>query len=416
MPTRVHAAAGGGAAATLPAMATSGSVRSIPPSVGTVLRPVLPELADETIAAIAREVPGYRSAMEGQLGQIVRKGVEISLGRFVDSIEHPEGRDHARRDTYVKLGRGELHAGRDLETLLAAYRVGARVSWRRFVDACVAARLEPEVVYRLGEAIFEYIDELSAASAEGYAAEQMAEAGQRRRLRRRLVALLGQSPPPDEEIIRTAAVAAGWELPRTLAAVVTDAPDDDDPEIVEAAAEQLARRLGQGAVGAAVGGLACALVPDPDGPRRRRQIEVALEGSVAALGTTESWDRAWISVNRAVATHRLRSEHRLEGVDGLAVAEDHLATLLLASDPILAADLAATRLAPLRELPDGSRERLAETLRAWLDRPGQVQAVGEALGVHPQTVRYRVRQLRDLFGDALEDPEARFELSLALRA
>ena len=398
-------------------MATSGSVRSIPPSVGTVLRPVLPTLADETIAAIAREVPGYRSAMEGQLGEIVRKGVEISLGRFVDSIEHPEGRDHARRDTYVKLGRGELHAGRDLETLLAAYRVGARVSWRRFVDVCVEAGLEPEVIYRLGEAIFEYIDALSAASAEGYAAEQMAEAGQRRRLRRRLVALLGQSPPPDEEVIRTAAVAAGWELPRTLAAVVCDVPedDDDDPEVVEAAAEQLARRLGQGAVGAAVGGSACALVPDPDAPRRRRQIEAALEGCSAALGTSEPWDRAWVSVSRALATHRLVSEQRL-AVDGLAVAEDHLATLLLGADPILAADLVATRLAPLLALPEGSRERLAETLRAWLDRPGQVQAVGEALGVHPQTVRYRVRQLKELFGDALEDPEGRFELALALRA
>jgi DNA-binding PucR family transcriptional regulator len=59
---------------------------------------------------------------------------------------------------------------------------------------------------------------------------------------------------------------------------------------------------------------------------------------------------------------------------------------------------------------------LTETLAAWLDRPGQVQAVAAALDVHPQTVRYRVRQLRDLFGDRLDDPDARFELSLALRA
>ncbi|CAA9508190.1 MAG: Transcriptional regulator, CdaR-family [uncultured Solirubrobacteraceae bacterium] len=45
-----------------------------------------------------------------------------------------------------------------------------------------------------------------------------------------------------------------------------------------------------------------------------------------------------------------------------------------------------------------------------------MQAVGEALGVHPQTVRYRVRQLKELFGEALDDPEARFELALALRS
>ena len=56
------------------------------------------------------------------------------------------------------------------------------------------------------------------------------------------------------------------------------------------------------------------------------------------------------------------------------------------------------------------------TLRAYLDRPGQVQAIAAALEVHPQTVRYRLKQLRELFGDRLEDPDARFELSLALRA
>ena len=97
------------------------------------------------------------------------------------------------------------------------------------------------------------------------------------------------------------------------------------------------------------------------------------------------------------------------------IAEEHLVTLLLAADPALAADLAASRLAPLDALGDGPRARLTETLRAWLDRPGQVQAVAAELDVHPQTVRYRLRQLRELFGTRLEDPDARFELSLALR-
>lgn len=39
-----------------------------------------------------------------------------------------------------------------------------------------------------------------------------------------------------------------------------------------------------------------------------------------------------------------------------------------------------------------------------------------ALHVHPQTVRYRLAQLRDIFGEALDDPATRFELSLAVRA
>ena len=133
-----------------------------------------------------------------------------------------------------------------------------------------------------------------------------------------------------------------------------------------------------------------------------------------AIGPTVPWHDAAASLRRAAAAFRLAASGGTVG-GPLVVAEEHLATLLLASDRGLAADLAATRLAPLDGLPAGPRARLTETLRAWLDRPGQVQAVAAELGVHPQTVRYRLRQLRELFGTRLEDPEARFELSLALR-
>jgi len=42
--------------------------------------------------------------------------------------------------------------------------------------------------------------------------------------------------------------------------------------------------------------------------------------------------------------------------------------------------------------------------------------VAETLHVHPQTVRYRLGQLREDLGDSLDDPDVRFELHLALRA
>ena len=34
--------------------------------------------------------------------------------------------------------------------------------------------------------------------------------------------------------------------------------------------------------------------------------------------------------------------------------------------------------------------------------------------MHPQTVRYRMGQLRDLYGDQLDDPETVLALTLAL--
>src|SRR3954447_16542945 len=194
---------------------------AIPAEAGKVLRPVLPSLADEIIAAIAREVPDYARAMEGDFGEVVRVAIEKALGRFIDLIEDPSSDDGRGRATYVDLGRGEMRAGRSLDALLSAYRLGSRLAWRRFVEAGVDGGLDPGAIYALGEGIFAYIDEISAESAEGYAEEQSAAAGERQRLRRRLVRLLAQDPPATEESIRAAAAAAAWPLPKTVAALVT---------------------------------------------------------------------------------------------------------------------------------------------------------------------------------------------------
>jgi len=100
----------------------------------------------------------------------------------------------------------------------------------------------------------------------------------------------------------------------------------------------------------------------------------------------------------------------------LVRADDHLASLATHGDPVVLRDLSLRRLAPLANETPASRVRLTVTLRAWLDRQGEVARVAADLHVHPQTVRYRLARLRDLFGEALEDPAARFELALALRS
>src|SRR3954469_14748707 len=169
----------------MPSSSLTRPFEAIPPAAAPVLRPVLPRLADETIAAIAREVPDYARAMEGEFGQIVRLGVEVAFNRFVDLIADPSASGGEARETYIDLGRGEYHSGRSLDALLAAYRVGARLAWRRFVEVGVAHDLEPAAIYALGEAIFAYIDELSGLSAAGYAEEQSAAAGETERRRRR---------------------------------------------------------------------------------------------------------------------------------------------------------------------------------------------------------------------------------------
>ena len=141
----------------------------------------------------------------------------------------------------------------------------------------------------------------------------------------------------------------------------------------------------------------------------------ALGARLAGLGPAVPWVDAPASLARATAVLRLAGEGALPA-SGLVAADDHAAALLLTTDRRMARDIAATRLAPLDDLTPAARERLLHTLDAWLAAQGRVQEAAGVLHVHPQTVRYRLARLRELLGGALDDPDARFELELALRA
>jgi hypothetical protein len=367
------------------------------PSLAVALRPALDPLVDDVIAVVEATVPAYR----GMLERNVRPGVRQALLGFLELVVAGDEAQVPERDVYVAFGRGEYRAGRTLDALLSAYRAGAQVAWRGLAAAGDRAGLEPRSLYKLAEAIFAYIDEISAASAEGFALEQSRAAGEEGERRRRLVELLLREPQAPPSAIEAAAGDAGWRLPAELAAL---AFEGEKPG-------QSSARLPADVLTARVDGIEWAIVPDPDGPGRRGQLERAVDGERAVLGPTVASAQAPRSARRA------RIGMRIPGLggDGLVIADEHLLELMLEADEELAADLARHRLAPLDALPANARGRLIETLRAWLDAHGEARPAAERLHVHVQTVRYRLGQLRELYGDELDDPRARLELALALR-
>src|SRR5262245_51864068 len=190
------------------------TIPALPSGLAAVLRPELPGLAAEILEAIRREVPEYDRPFQGEFGRGIRTGVEEALSRFLAVIEDPD--DAPPPDVYRALGRGELRQGRGLDALQAAYRVGARVAWRR-LTAADRAGFPVADQHLLAEAIFAYIDELASESVEGYAQAQAASAGERDRRREALVTLLLSGEQADTPTLRRVALEAGWPLPRTLA-------------------------------------------------------------------------------------------------------------------------------------------------------------------------------------------------------
>jgi PucR-like helix-turn-helix protein len=239
-------------------------------------------------------------------------------------------------------------------------------------------------------------------TAEGYTFEQSLTQRERHEQGRRLLEALLSDPQPPPEEIHELAEDAEWALPDKLAALVFDGAHPD----------RVGARLPEDSLFARLDGLGWALLPDPDAPRRRREVEAALHGSPAAIGPTRPWAEAPESAMQA----RLALDAVARDRPGeLVAAGDHLLELMIHRGGELADDLARRRLAPLDELPPSTRERLIETLAAWLDAQGEVRPAAERLHVHVQTVRYRLGRLRDALGDALDDPRARLELALALR-
>jgi DNA-binding PucR family transcriptional regulator len=158
----------------------------------------------------------------------------------------------------------------------------------------------------------------------------------------------------------------------------------------------------------------CLLLPDPDGPGRQAAIDRALRGRTAAIGPAVPLARAAMSLRWARHALALARSGIITG-RGPVRCDQHLSTLLILADEDLAGALRASRLAPLARLRAGQRDRIAETLLAWLQSGENAAEVAQRIHVHPQTVRYRLRQIQELFGEQLRDPDRRFELHLALR-
>ena len=84
----------------------------------------------------------------------------------------------------------------------------------------------------------------------------------------------------------------------------------------------------------------------------------------------------------------------------------HLDTLVVGADVGALQDLRRAVLAPMASLSPKAAERLTETLRSWLLHLGRRSEVAEDLHIHPQTVRYRMNQVRELYGDPSTTPRS----------
>jgi hypothetical protein len=377
----------------------------LPAEVVSAMRRDITGVAEQVIAAVINEVPSYSDPFRGQMGRNIEVAVKTALEGFLDLAARREGIDagdqiEAVLEAAYALGRGEARSGRSMDALARAYRVGARVAWREMSEAAVSAGLSATTTARFAELVFAYIDELSDASVTGHA-DELATSGRlrQRRLERLAVRLLEGAPEPE---LTGAAERADWTAPESLVAVILP---EDKVRSIHSGLDDRTLQLSEDVAGLdADSGLAVLLVP-AGSARARATLLRLLREAEAVVGPSRPWTDVRASYRRALRAHQL----------GLtADTERHLAELVRTADTDALADLRTRVLAPLRDLRPASAEKLTETLAAWLRHHGRREEVAAALFVHPQTVRYRMGQLRDLYGDRLTDPEFVRDATIAL--
>lgn len=378
---------------------------SLPAELARRFRPHADPLARRILEEIQREVPEYAKPLEGEFGKMIVLAIGQAVVSCIDSIDGVASTEDPWPKLFVEVGKRVHHDGGSLNSLQAAYRAGGRAAWRYVAELGQAHRFPSAVLCVGAEAIFAYVEEISSHSVEGYTLAQAMATGTLERRRRRLLELLLATPPSSPATIATMAKAAQWTMPEWVTVVALDPRTDQHLTPAPQVADDVLLDL--------EGTEPCLLTPNPD--RDLRGLEGRLPGWRAAVGprvrpadaaTSSLWARRTLDLVR----------RGLVGDHAVTHTADHLATHWLLLDRFLLDELSAKTLAPFAQLTVKQQARLAETLLSWLEHNGNTPDIAQALGIHPQTVRYRVSQLSGLFGDRLADPAQRLEIQMALRA
>lgn len=367
----------------------------------------LPHLAEDIIEEMYKAAPFLSDSGRGNLRSSVTPLAAQRLRRIVQRLTDPLASRADRARVCRALGRAAYLHGMDSDTLHTILRRSAWVAWRRFARVGSEVGLSREQLDSLAEQIHSRVEEICVDTVIAYSdlADEWKDDLQVRR-RRLLDILVSAAPIATMDAVAALARAAQWRLPTSVACIVLSEGWQSESRLPPALGTDVLMDIERP--------VPRILVPDPQGPGRRERFERGLWGTRFAVGPTVPLAEARTSLRMAEGAISLM--HRgFFGTTAHVHCEDHLTTLLILRDEHMMNEFVELKTASLADFTPERRSRLLETLLSWLSNGSNTQAAAE-LSVHPQTVRYRMRQLKEIFGERLDNLNWRFEMALALRA
>jgi DNA-binding PucR family transcriptional regulator len=312
-----------------------------------------------------------------------------------------------------------VHRGVELPALLRAYRLGHGLAERRLEEAANDLEIEPETRWRvlshISHHLFAYIDAVCTDLVDDYEQERAQWIRGAAAARAELVSAIVERHPVDA---RAAGEKLRYDVTRRHLALIVWADQSSAGQqtgSLEREATMLAAALGGGPVLTVPIGerivwawtTGAPLSDDPAAVEHRMG-----EGVRAAIGTCHDGLAGMADSHDEARVVRRVAE--LRGLRSGAVMSYRAAdlTALLTADPIEAVRFAEAELGELLGDND-TAGRLRATVRVYLEENLSPARAARRLGIHQNTVVYRVKQTEELLGHAIE--QRRLQLEVALR-
>jgi DNA-binding PucR family transcriptional regulator len=379
-------------ASTSPARARAATARALERATGDLARAAITRM-DETL-------PWYRS-MPAESRSWVGLVAQAGIAAFVEWFKHPDGKREITGEVFGTAPR-ELARTVSLKQTVELVRITIDV-----VEAAAETIAAPGGAAALRESVLIYGREVAFAAAQVYAQAAEARGAWDARLEAMVVDSLMRGEA--DEALRSRAAALGWGSPSSVT-VVIGTPPDDEPEAVVDGVRRAAKHAGLDAMAAVQGDrLVAVLGGAPDPMRASRALLAQFGPGPVVIGPPEA-DLMAATRSAQAALAGLRACRARTALPRPVLAFDLLPERALDGDESARRQLIDDIYTPL--VAAGSA--LVETLGAYLEQAGSLEATARALYVHTNTVRYRLRRVAEVTGYAATEPREAFTLHLAL--
>jgi PucR C-terminal helix-turn-helix domain/GGDEF-like domain len=313
-----------------------------------------------------------------------------------------------------------VHRGVQLPALLRAYRLGHGFVERRLEEALAELKIESEirwrVLARISHHLFAYVDAVCTALVDDYEQERAQWIRGAAAARAELVSAIVDREPVDA---RAATEKLRYAVSRRHAALIVWAEPPRAGQragSLESQAAGLAAALGGGPVLTVPIGERVVwawtsgdgLTDDPTGVGHRMG-----EGVRAAVGTCREGLAGMADSHDEARVARRVAELRAVRPGAVVAYRAADLTALFTADPVEAVRFTETELGELLAETDAAA-RLRATVRVYLEENLSPARTARRLGIHQNTVVYRVKRAEELLGHGIEQGRLRLEVALRL--